>query len=437
MQERLGQPFQLRPNKVLKCIDLCLEGQEKRIHIACERNYFSLGTASGLPCSEWNLIAHGYTPVLDILLPTPGVECKNSQLIKKRAGEYWLHYDVLQLMSWALSRAEEVGSDQLDQHARFPARASHAFNHGYLDRPIVDEWLEILRQVMQRQWPCIALKCPTFRLQVSHDVDKISHFAFKPMPLLLLAIGGELAKRRNVNLALLAPFIAWQGRKSLHPKDPLNTFDWIMDNSERRGIKSAFYFIAGSSGLHDPTYKVEHRAVRTLLQEIDDRGHEIGLHPSYHCYKDHERVKREFGKLKEVCNQAGISRHQWGARMHYLRWETPVTVRALANTGIDYDASLGYADSAGFRCGTCFEYQAFDPVRDESLPIRIRPLIAMECSVMAENYMGLGTDIAALDTFIRLKRACQAVNGSFTTLWHNSSLVDAASRKLYQALLDA
>ncbi len=58
---------------------------------------------------------------------------------------------------------------------------------------------------------------------------------------------------------------------------------------------------------------------------------------------------------------------------------------------MSYDSTLGYADHAGFRCGTCFEYPAFDPVADKQLNLRIRPLIAMECSVTADRYMGLGT----------------------------------------------
>jgi hypothetical protein len=50
-------------------------------------------------------------------------------------------------------RVEEIGRTDLDNHERFPATSSHAFKHGYLDRPVVDEWLHLLGQVIQRQWP--------------------------------------------------------------------------------------------------------------------------------------------------------------------------------------------------------------------------------------------------------------------------------------------
>lgn len=64
---------------------------------------------------------------------------------------------------------------------------------------------------------------------------------------------------------------------------------------------------------------------------------------------------------------------------------------SMADAGMSYDSTLGYADRPGFRCGTCFEYTAFDVVSDQPLSLRIRPLIAMDCTVIAERYLGLGS----------------------------------------------
>lgn len=102
---------------------------------------------------------------------------------------------------------------------------------------------------------------------------------------------------------------------------------------------------------------------------------------------------------------------------------------------MDYDSTLGYADHPGFRCGTCFEYPAFDPVSGMILKLRLRPLIAMECTVMATRYMGLGTGDAAFRKFKQLKDACNAVGGCFTLLWHNTELEMLPERRLYQAVI--
>ncbi len=121
--------------------------------------------------------------------------------------------------------------------------------------------------------------------------------------------------------------------------------------------------------------------------------------------------------------------------MHYLRWEHPTTLRALNDAGMAYDSSLGYADWPGFRSGTCFEYPAFDPVVYEPLSLRIRPLIAMDTTILEPHYLGLGTGESAEQKLELLKRSCQAVGGCFTLLWHNCQFEKQAERELYQQLL--
>ena len=106
--------------------------------------------------------------------------------------------------------------------------------------------------------------------------------------------------------------------------------------------------------------------------------------------------------------------------MHYLRWQHPTTLRAWDTADMTYDSTLGYADRPGFRCGTCHEYPAFDPEYQKELTLIVRPLVVMECSVIADAYLGLGNSDQALEKFIKLKKNCYLVEGLFTVLWHNS-----------------
>ena len=56
--------------------------------------------------------------------------------------------------------------------------SSHAYINGYLDRPIVDEWFDILGQVIQRKFLGLKLASNKFSMQVSHDVDRPSRYGF-------------------------------------------------------------------------------------------------------------------------------------------------------------------------------------------------------------------------------------------------------------------
>ncbi|WP_200885545.1 polysaccharide deacetylase family protein [Xenorhabdus nematophila] len=206
--------------------------------------------------------------------------------------------------------------------------------------------------------------------------------------------------------------------------------------SEANNLQSAFYFICGRTDKSkDADYEPEHSIIRDLMRRIHARGHEIGLHPSYGTYQKPYLIDSEAKKLKRICDEEGIKQPVWGGRMHYLRWEHPTTLQAWNDAGMDYDTTLGYADHPGFRCGTCFEYPAFNPLTQQLLDIRIRPLIVMECTIIDSVYLGLGDGDESLDKFLELKNICSKVNGTFTLLWHNSGLSSDSLKIIYKNCL--
>lgn len=388
-------------------------------------------------CAHWPAAREGWTLPIGDTLPAPGLQRADGALVHAVSDGYRIDYDLLGLTYWMLSRREEVDCPRRDMFDRFPASESHAYRHGYLQRPIVDEWLNILRQVMQRLWPRLETSKPAFAMIVSHDVDVPSLYGFSSLPRLVRHMAASLLKRGDLRETLAAPWVRLRTRQSLLVRDPMNTFDWLMDLSEQHGLISAFYFICGRTDrLRDADYELEHPAIRQLLRRIHQRGHEVGLHPSFNTYLEPRLLAQEAERLRRVCSEEGIRQDSWGGRMHYLRWRQPITLQAWHDAGMSYDSTLGYAEVPGFRCGTCMEYPAFDPVRGRGLALRIRPLIAMEVSVISSQYLGLGVGGAALEKFLDLKRACRAVGGAFTLLWHNSSLRRKEERALYAAVLE-
>lgn len=434
LEERFGHTFELIHLENIGRIALHLPGDLRSITLNLDGPTFTRAD-SDLLCTGWYPAAESWQSVVAPMLPAPGYDNLASPLIVPTPKGFHIQYDILGLTYWMLTRQEEISRTDLDDHGRFPGAASHAYKHGYLERPIVDEWLQILGQVIQRTWPGIELRQHRFSMKVSHDVDEPSRYGFRRLPNLVRAMAGDVIKRRDFKSAILAPWVRMNTRTQLHRADPANTFDWIMDVSEQHGLKGAFYFICGHTHTNDGDYQPEHPAIRHLLRNIHLRGHEIGLHPSYGTYQKPHLIRQEVERLRKICSEEGISQSEWGGRMHYLRWEHPTTLCAWADAGMAYDSTLSYADHPGFRCGTCFEYQAFDPVSQNELPLHIRPLIAMDVSVIADSYMGLGTTTEALSKFITLKNTCRALSGCFTLLWHNTQLVTKSERKLFKHII--
>lgn len=431
--ERYGHRFTLSQDEGL--IYLSYTGSPLAIRIRSDAATFTRANSDAL-CGRWDGAAEGWHMPMGQSLPTPGLAELPVPLIEKDAVGYTIGYDIIGLTYWMLSRQEEVGRTDLDEHGRFPAESSHAYTHNYLHRPIVDEWLHLLGQVIHRLWPELPLKEHHFSVRVSHDVDGASRYGPSSLKRLVRTMLGDVLKRRQFRAVVKAPMIWYQSSEKLHADDPANTFDWIMDISEHYGLTSAFYFICGRTDpSRDAQYDPEDPVIRDLMRRIHARGHEIGLHPSYNTCQSPTAIVSEATRLKRICQEENIEQNAWGGRMHYLRWRTPITLYGWEQAGMAYDSSLCYADSPGFRCGTCFEYPAFDPVQGKALNLRIRPLIAMEITVIAPSFLNMGTGEAALAKFMQLKNACRAVGGCFTLLWHNAEFDSPQKRTLYTSVL--
>lgn len=431
--ERFGHPFEL--NETENALSMGLPGYEGEIRFDRLDPVFHQ-SRSDFSCEHWNALEEGYSVSIESSIPAPGTVRLQLPVVRYGNRQAWVHFDIPGLTYWMLTRLEEIDRTDLDSHNRFPATSSHAFQHDYLERPIVDEWLYVLGQVVQRVWPQLELKKHEFEMKVSHDVDSPARYAFQSMVGLARTVAGDVIHRKNFRSALLGPWIWINSRKGIHPGDPANTFDWLMEQSEENGLTSAFYFICGRTDpAKDAQYDPEMAQIRGLMQVIHARGHEIGLHPSYNTYDKPEKIRKEADRLRKVCQEEGIAQAEWGGRMHFLRWDQSVTLRAWADAGMAYDSTLSFADRPGFRCGTCFEHPAFDVVTDQTLPLRIRPLIAMDCTVIAERYLDLGSTEEAYQKFNDLKNRCKSVGGIFTLLWHNSFFNNPQDFNIYRRLL--
>ena len=365
------------------------------------------------------------------------VICGDPTYFRTPSGDTTLGIDVFGAAFFMMSRYEEIANPIRDKFGRFPANASTAFAGGFLNRPIVDEYVEILWSCMSMLWPSLRRKPLTFRMMPSHDVDEPSRDAFRSFGAIARESIGDLAKRRALKRAIQGPWHWLHGQWTLHPADPFNTFDKLMDISQEHGSRSTFFFMTAATNMqYDRKYGIHHPAIRRLLQRIHIRGHLVGLHPSFETYLRPDLLALEMDRLRDICAKLGIRQNEWGARMHYLRWSAAQTWRGLEYAGIDYDASLGFADMAGFRCGTCHEYSAFDVVNSKPLRLKVRPLIAMDVTVMHAQYLNLGSGKDAHKVFVDLKRACQIVGGEFSLLWHNNELNSREKCTLYKSIFD-
>lgn len=399
-----------------------------------EKNWLTRETLPPLPLENFNIsnsevnfdVSFADIPVL---YGTPSCKWNDERTIN-------FGIDIFGSIFFMLSRYEEMVIKDRDKSNRFSGLSSICYAGGLLLRPIVNEYLELLWQMLLLLNPGLTREKRISQTTLTCDVD----WPFNPDNLsytrMVKSVVSNIIKRGQIKKAIgvIQEFI--RVKRKGWEADSFNTFDYLMNLAEQHAITMAFYFICDhSAGAIDGNYSINDPLIKGLMQKIHRRGHSIGLHSSYNTYLDAAQINKEAGILKNVLKELNIEQKELGVRQHYLRYQTPDTIIHLNNAGFDYDTTLSYADHPGFRAGCCYEFSMYDLHSRSKLKIKERPLIAMEHAVISKGYMELGYTDAALDTFRQLKHQCHTYNGNFILLWHNSFFTNKEDKKMLEAIL--
>ncbi|MFC7049261.1 polysaccharide deacetylase family protein [Emcibacter nanhaiensis] len=395
-----------------------------------ETDWLSPETLPTRPLSCWD----SRSAKMEILLSAPDVPVifGRPELTISDSG-IKISIDIFGSAFFMLSRYEEAVTSVTDQHGRFSSETSIARQEGFLLRPIVNEYLEILWSCIRQLWPDTARRPREFKTIVSADVDVPYHRINKSLPGMLKRLAGHLVVRKKPQLipGTILNYIAF--KFNVLRFDPLyRDLLWIMDVNEGIGNRVTFYFLSNPTDpQYDGCYKLDEPGIRNLVKEVYRRGHILGLHPGYLTFLNRDKMLKDVTNLQRALEREKIPETVTQSRQHYLRWKTPDTAAILEDVGITIDSSLSYSDHAGFRSGTCYDYNFYDVVARRKLSLKERPLIVMEHCVLDKNCMNLqGRD--AISCIQELRRLCRMFRGNFTLLWHNSSFNEEIDKKIYQ-----
>src|ERR1019366_3301898 len=112
-----------------------------------------------------------------------------------------LNIDIFGGAFFLLTRYEEIANLERDGLGRFPSHASIATRGAFLQRPVVNEYLEILWHSLLHLWPKLVRAPRSYRVLLSHDVDEVSLLG-SGWRSVVRSIGADLLVRREAKLAL-------------------------------------------------------------------------------------------------------------------------------------------------------------------------------------------------------------------------------------------
>ena len=337
--------------------------------------------------------------------------------------------DIFAACFFMLTRWEEMLDDDKDEHGRSKAKNSVAFKFGFLERPIVDEFVDLI-------WNCLVKlnykgkrKKQEFEFIHTHDVDQIEKWS--SVQAVAKTVAGDIFKRHSFQLAKANLKQSKATIKGLS-NDPYDTFEELMDLSDKKGVKSHFFFLHEGSHALDNAYSWNHPLFQKAISTIQNRGHRIGLHPSYHTSNNSQLLSKEKLALANVVNEEPTF-----GRQHYLRFTVPETWQIWADNGMVLDSSMYYSEQLGFRCGTCRDFPVFNVITRKQLSLRELPLSVMDSTFFETIENGDAESVyAEIKSCIEL---IQKHKGKFVLLWHTNYLNLAIFKKhktLYLKVLD-
>ena len=330
-------------------------------------------------------------------------------LIEKIDSTIICHADIIASTYFLISRYEEYvnPNSNRDPHGRYIGKQSVPAQAKFIHRPIVEEYGELLRNLLQQAGvPLLPIPQQINHIYLTHDIDSITNYRR------IRGLIGGILRRENITTIF----------KSLINinNDPAYTFPWILNQDNQLPQATQIYFVKAArqaSGLDRPTYNLVGKNFTHLKKEILTSSPKaiFGLHASYKSGNIPDIISDERKLLQYAIENQQITT----SRHHYLRSLQPNDMEALIDARITDDYTMGYADIAGFRLGTCRAVRFINPATRKLTSLTLHPLTIMDCTLSEPHYMNL-TYKEAHSYSQTLINETKQHNGDLCLLWHNT-----------------
>ncbi len=336
--------------------------------------------------------------------------------------ESTLPFDPFASSFYLISRYEEYLPHIKDNHERFLSTESLAFQHQFLESPLVNIWANTISKIISKSYSDFDIPVRKFNFLSTIDIDNA--YAFKHKGFLRI-VGGLLKALTKGNLN--------ERIKVLTGKlpDPYDTFDYQFKIHKQFNISPIYFFLLGDYGLNDKNIPVKNKKFQSLIKSLADYF-EVGIHPSYASNSDEKILSKEIKRLQNITHKNVLK-----SRQHFLKLNLPKTYRNLIDNDILEDFTMGYAEKNGFRASICSPFYFYDLDIEMTTKLKIHPFTVMEATY--QYYEKVSPEIA-IEKIKTLMQKVKAVNGTFVSVWHNESLSDKdiwkGWKSVYEQLLE-
>lgn len=320
-----------------------------------------------------------------------------------------LGYDVFEEVRWLLTSGQPVqqaGAPTLDLHLARLRRWMREAGVEFVEIPPVPDG-------------------HPFMVALTHDIDFIGirrHFCDHTMfGFLLRATAGSLKGFLRGRLSWGRLWRNWMAAAKLPfvylglARDFWEPFSWLLQVEQ--GIPATYYLI--------PFKRRPGRCVRSAHPErrgtaydvtdmpewcrrLRENGCEIGVH-GIDAWHDAVAGREERQRIESVTGRPAA-----GIRMHWLEFAEN-SFQTLEAAGFDYDTTMGFNESVGYRQGTTQAYRPPGAAHLLELPMHIQ-----DGALFYPTRLNL-SETAAHERCASLRQFASRLGGVLTVLWHDRS----------------
>jgi hypothetical protein len=331
-----------------------------------------------------------------------------------------LGFDIFSAAFYIISRYEEYLTFTPDNYGRFKSADSLAYRNNFLQKPIINIWVNHFKNILQSKFPTLQIKSSTFKAVVTYDID----VAYKFIGRSFIRNTGSTVKDffrldfKNIN-SRLTTFLKKH-------KDPWDVYDYLEKIIIQNNLESIFFFLLADHSKNDRNLNYKTHSLQSLINKIKTFS-EIGIHPSYGSSSNAGKILEEKNRLEEISGKK-----VYKSRQHFLKFTLPVTYNSLLSAGITEDYSMGFSDSPGFRTGTCKPFYFYDLESEKITNLKIFPITVMEGSLINKNI----SPAQALEDINNLIQEVKQVNGTFISIWHNQTVSETPEYNKWKMVHD-
>ncbi len=325
-----------------------------------------------------------------------------------------LGFDIFAAIFYMVSRYEEYLPFVPDKYGRFNAVESLAFQHNFLQLPVVNQWIDIFKNRLQKKFPALSVTATKFNALITYDIDVAYKFEGRNFARTIGSATKDLLKFNFRN---------FKSRLSVFFKnapDPWDVYGYLSRVLSINKIDSLFFFLLADRSEYDRNLDYRHPIMNELIKDVS-RFSEIGIHPSFYSSSVPEKIVVEKERLEKISGKT-ITK----SRQHFLKFNLPDTYLSLLNAGITEDYSMAFAGANGFRAGTCKPFYFYDLKHEQSTTLKIFPVACMDATFI---YYSRQSPEKSLLEILNLLKEVKKVEGNFISIWHNENLGEAKENK--------